>query len=454
MRLRDRLVGIRAFAILRRFMASKGNWVLGSLVQDSFVSKKYQGFLSNANPPPTSPYVDNLAPPGFSVPVTSTTNVSGGGGALAAAVAAAPAGTRLLITDSLNYTVVAFSGKTNIMIEAAPGQTPTITAVAGAGGHCVEIGAGNSGISLKGLQFIGNGNLNALAFQDNGLILGTSVTGMTASTFDRLIVEDCSFTDLNPASGVPGIQLIGTDGTMHTNVQVIGCTFTDMATPAFGTGAGYGAVTIGGFDSILVQNCKIQRVAVARATSNMRGVVVKCVTANVQDVLCYDIGTGGSCESFKHNNEAAFGSVVGGSSRFTNCVAYNARRAFRCTQAAANMQVEHSTVYIDTAGIAAAQTIVQQTSGTLNFLGGVIEGAGDGTAFSATGTESQNDVFNVAAAGKVLDPTDLTVDPLLTSPGINDYRATDPSVAVGGPFGTPMGVYYPGGTVIFWAGVP
>lgn len=277
---------------------------------------------------------------------------------------------------------------------------------------------------------------------------------MTASTFDRLIVEDCLFTDLNPAAGVPGIQLIGTDGTQHTSVQVIRCTFTDMSTPAFGTGAGYGAITIGGFDFVFVQNTKIERVSVARATSNMRGVVLKCLTALVQDVLCYDIGSGGSCESFKHNNEAGFGSVVGGDSTWQNCVAYNSRRAFRCTQPAATMQVEHGTFYNDTAGIAAGQTIIQQTAGTLFFGSGVIEGAGDGTAFSATGLENQNDVFNVAAPGKALDATDLTVDPVLTDPAINDYRATAAGVTTGGAGGTPMGVYYPSGAEIFWAGVP
>jgi hypothetical protein len=440
-----------------RFVMSKGNWGLAGAnrPQDSFTSKKYKGFLGNAVVPPSSPFVSPLTAPAFTVPVLSTTNVSGGGTALATAVAGAAAGTRLLITDSLDYSVVDFTGKTNITIEADAGQTPTITAAAGASGHCITISTGNSGIHLKGLGIVGNGNQNAIAQNDNGLILGTPVTGFTASTFDRLIVEDCVFTDLTPASGVPGIQLVGTDGTAHADVQVIGCTFTDMSTPAAATGFGYGAVTIGGFGGqVLVQNSKVQRVAVARATSNMRGVVLKNVFSVVQDVLCFDLGTGGSNESFKHNNEAIFGSVVGGVSSWENCVAYNAKRGFRITQPAASMIVSHCTFYNDTAGIAAGQVIMLQSSGAQTIKSCVIHGAGDGTAFSATVTEDHNDVFNVAANGKVLDLSDLTVDPLLNDTPNNDYRATDPAVVAGGVGGDPMGVYYPGGTVIFWAGVP
>lgn len=402
-----------------------------------------------------SAFVDNLVAALFTVPVTSTVNVSGGGAALQTAVTAAAAGTRLLITDSLDYSGIIITGKTDLTIEADAGQTPSITAAAGTSQSAVRLtGSGNSGLHLKGLALVGNGNQNILANGDNGVLLGTStVTGLGA--FDRMIVEDCVFSDLNPAAGVPGIQLIGTDGTVHQNVQVIGCTFTDMSTPAQGTGAGYGAVTIGGFGGqVLVQNSKVERVAIAQASSNMRGVVLKNVTSVVQDVLCFDIGTAGSNEAFKCNNEAAFGSVVGGASTWSNCVAYNCKRGFRLTQPAATMLVDHATFFNDVAGIAAAQVIMLQSAGVLTVTSSVIQSTADGTAFSATGVENHNDVFNVAAPGKVLDATDLTVDPLLNDTPNNDYRATDAAVEVGGVAGTPMGVYYPGGTVIFWAGVP
>jgi hypothetical protein len=453
---RAEILALRARAMFLCFLMSKGNWGLAGTQrpQDSFTSKKYKGFLGNAVVPPSSPFVDNLFDPGFTVPITSTQNVSGGGAALNAAVAAAPAGREIVVTDSMNYSQVVFTGKTNITIRAATGQTPTITAAAGTSQSAVRIGAGNSGIALIGLTLIGNGNLNLLSAPDNGILLGTvTVTGM--ATFDRLIVDRCDFQELVPASGVPGIQLVGTDGLSHTNVWIKHCTFTDCSTPAFGTGAGYGACTVGGFNTVVVQNSKIQRVTVARATSNMRGVVCKNLDTTVEDVLCFDIGSGGSNESFKHNEEASFGSAVGNST-WRNNVAFNAKRGFRMTLTGGGMKVNHGTVYNTVAGIAAGQIFFRRDNAPTIFLveNSVLQGAGDGTAFSATASENHNDIFNVAAPGKVLDGTDLTINPLLSDPVNNDYRATAPAVVSGGAFGFPMGVYYPGGTVIFWAGVP
>lgn len=449
---------LAAFRQMARFLMSKGIFGPNPL-QDGLNSKDFktlspgQGFT-----PPVTGFRDNLTA-SFPDPATgTTTNVSGGGAALQTAVTAAGSGTKLVITDSLTYDGnLSISAKSDLIIEADTGQTPIIAAAAGNPNQsCVRLGAGNVNIKFKGLSFLGNGNLNSLSIPDCGLILGTpSVTGF--SDADGIIVEDCTFSDLDPANGVPGIQLVGTDGTLHQNVKVIGCTFTDMSTPAFGTGAGYGAVTIGGFGGqVLVQNSKILRSAVARATSNMRGVVLKNVLSTVQDVLCFDIGTGGSNEAFKHNNEAQYGSVVGGGSTWENCVAYNCKRGFRITQTApGNMVVSHCTFYNDTAGIAAAQTIMQQSAGSQSVKSCVIESAGDGTAFTATvASEDHNDVFNVAAAGKVLDLSDLTVDPVLSDTANNDYRATDAAVVAGGVGGDPMGVFYPGGTTIFWAGVP
>src|SRR5574342_1401473 len=346
-------------------------YIAGTDLKAGSFNSRYKKFLSNGTTPPTppSPFRDNLSTSFPDPTVGATVNVSGGGAALQTAVNAAVAGDRLLITDSLNYDGnLLISGKTSLTIEADAGQTPTITAPAGnPGNSCVHLGAGNVDVMLKGLHFIGNGNVNTLDIGDCGLVLGTPSIGMT--DIDGITIRDCTFTELNPASGVPGIQLVGTDGTLHFRAKVIGCTFTDMATPAFTNGAGYGAVTIGGFgggpEGVWVQNCKIIRTAVARASSNMRGVVLKNIESTVEDVLCYDLGTGGSNEAFKHNSEAQYGTVVGGTSTWRNNVAYNCKRSFRIAQAAATMTVNHGTVYIDTAGIAAAQTIMQESSGTM-----------------------------------------------------------------------------------------
>ena len=422
-------------------------------VQEPIPARAPQGGGGPPPPPPDPKCHDVLTTVPFSVPFTSTVNVSGGGVALQTAITAAGPGTRIVITDSLNYSQISITGKTNLTIEAAAGQTPSITATAGSTNHVVTLGAGNSGIAIRGISLVGNGNQNALSFADNGIILGTvTVTGF--ATFDRLIVEDCTFTDLNPAAGVPGIQLIGTDGSVHDNVWIHRCTFTDMATPAFATGVGYGAVTIGGFDNVYVQNCWIRRSAIARAASHMRGVVLKDLSAIVEDVLCEDLGTAGSNEAFKHNNEAAFGTAVGSSS-WRNCVAYNCKRWYRITLAGATMTVFESVGNNDVVGISAAQVLVQQSAGSLDFQDNVMEGAGDGTAFTAAvAVEDFNDVFNFAALGKALGANDLTVDPLLEDPSTNLFNATDPAVMAGASDGGTMGIrYVAGGEEIIWCGI-
>jgi hypothetical protein len=272
-------------------------------------------------------------------------------------------------------------------------------------------------------------------------------------TIDRVIVEDCTFTDLNPTLGVPGVQLVGSDGTVHENVWVHRCTFTDMATPVFATGVGYGAVTVAGFNHVYIQNCLVNRSAISRAASNMRGVVVKNLNTVVEDVLCDDIGIGGSNEAFKHNNELAFGTAIG-TSQWRNCVAYNCKRFYRITLAGATMTVFQSVGDNDVVGIAAAQVLVQQSAGTLNFYDNVIVGAGDGTAFTAAvAVEDHNDVFNFAATGKVLDATDLTVDPVFEDVANNMWNATEPAVLAGARDGGAMGLRYAAGEEIIWCGV-
>lgn len=411
------------------------------------------GALLRAGGVPDGPFSGKLTfnVVGFTVPVTSTVHVSGGGAALANAVAAAAAGEKIVIDDSLAYDPVTFNGKTNVSIEAAAGQTPTITAV-GVGGACVLIQAGCSGIALRGIHFIGNGNLNNLAAANNGLIQGNvAISGM--ATFDRLIVEDCQFTELTPASGVPGIQLIGTNGTVHTNVWVHRCTFTDMCTPAFTTGVGYGAVTVGGFGQVWVQNCKIERVGVARASSSMRGVVLKNLASTVEGVLCDDIGSAGSNEAFKHNDEASFGSAVGTSAWNFN-VGYNVKRGFRLSLAGAEMRVNHGVIYNNVAGIAAGNVLCRVDGVPIQFLiqNTVIQGAGDGTAFSAANvTENHNDIFNVAATGKVPDATDFLIDSLPFSIGDRNFVTQEPILQNGGTIpGEFIGAFYSTGESLIW----
>ena len=429
-----------------------GNYTLGADLMAGAISSQH-GALLRAAGVPDGPFSGKLPLNAvtFTVPFTSTTNVSGGGAALQAAITAAAVGEKIVITDSLAYDPVVFTGKTNVSVEAAAGQTPTITAV-GVGGACVLIQAGCSGISLKGLHFIGNGNINTLSAPNNGLIQGnTTVSGM--ATFDRLIVEECVFTELVPASGVPGIQLIGTNGTVHTNVWVHKCTFTDMCTPAFTTGVGYGAVTVGGFGSVWVQNCKIARVAVARASSSMRGVVLKNLGSIVEGVLCDDIGSAGSNECFKHNDEASFGTAVGVSSWNQN-VAYNCKRGFRLSLPGGEMRVNHGVIYIDTAGIAAGNVLCRVDGVPIQFRveNTVIQSAGDGTAFSAANvTENNNDVFNVGAPGKVLDPTDIAFNSIpVDVPGRN-FTSGDPNVQNGGTIpGEFIGAWYSTGESLIW----
>lgn len=427
-----------------------GSW--GAPGGGMFPFSSSAGPFIGPTPTPPAPVItacrDMLTSVPFSVPFTTTIHVSGGGAALQAAVTAAAPGTRIRIQDSLSYDGnLDFNGKLNLTVEAAPGKTPKITAPPGVNQHAVFIQIGTSGIHLKGLTLIGNGNLNVLSQDANGILLGSPATGMGA--FDRLIVEDCEFQELDPTLGVPGIQLIGGDGTLNDNVQLLRCRFTDCCTPAFSTVSGYGAVTIGGFDRVYIQNCEILRQAVARAASHMRGVVVKNLNTIVEDVLCRDIGTAGSNEAFKHASEALLGTAVGSTSS-RNCVAYNCHRAFRIALGGATMTITKSVSDNDIPGIAAGQTLIQETAGTLTITDSVLTGAGDGTTFTAGVSENHNDVFNYAATGKVLDVTDITVDPLYEDVPNGDFVATAPECQMAASDGGAVGIRYPGGQKIIW----
>lgn len=415
------------------------------------------GGVTPIPPPPDPDCHDVLTTVPFSVPFTSTVNVSGGGAALQNAITAAPAGTRLMIQDSLAYTQVVITAKTNLTIDVVAGQTPTITAAAGGVNNCIRIQNGCSGIAIKKLSLIGTGNNNGGAGSQllMGLILGSSLTGM--ATFDRLIVEDCTFNEgvATVANGAPGIQLVGSNGTVHQDVWIHRCTFRNNAAGAFTQIAGYGACTITGFSNVYIQNSQVLRdnAVVLRAASSMRGFVVKSINVIAEDLLVDDIGSAGSDEAFKHTNEAIFGTAIGMSS-WRNCVAYNCKRWYRITLAGATMRVFHSVGNNDIVGISAGQTLVQQTAGTLEFFDNVMFGAGDGTAFTAAvAVEHHNDVFNFAATGKVLDATDLTVNPLFEDVPTNMWNATEPAVLVGASDGGPMGIrYVAGGEEIIWCG--
>ena len=421
-----------------------------SLRGGSMNRKRYRVPVGSGVTPPTSPYVDNLTAPGFSVGYTTTVNVSGGGNALQAAIGIATPQTRLLITDSLTYNAVTIANCSDLTIEADTGQTPIILASAGVGGHCVTLGDGNDGLALIGLTFQGNGNVNTAILEQNGLISGdTTQTGWLG--FKRFIVDSCHFTEANKASGTAAIFLGGNDDTTFTNVVIRHCTLDSNGCGATLGAVNLASITIYGFGSVIIQNTKIFRSTIGRGASALKGVSV-CNTASViEDVLCWDLGTSGTGQNFLASSLS--GAIPTPSTTIRNCVVYNGKQAFRCN--VGDLTIDHCTIYIDTGSITNLQTFFLQTSGTMVVTNCVLEGAGTGTAFSATiATENNNDIFNVSANGKVLDASDLTIDPVLTDTANNDYRATDAQVAVGGTGGDPMGVMYPGGTEIFWAGQP
>jgi hypothetical protein len=434
------------------YVASFGYWVAGPQVQPPLSFEKYPTFLGNAIPP-TNPFRDNLTVVPFSVPITQTVNVSGGGNALALAVFFATPGTHIIVQDSLNYNAVAIANLTNLTITAAPGQTPTITAPAGLGNNCIQIQAGNSGLKISGLIFIGSGNGGSGNQTRDGLINGCPFNGM--ASIDRVIIENCLFSEgiATVTSGAPAVQLIGTDGSIHVDVWIHRCTALDCGSNPITTANGYSTFEVSGFSNVYIQNSEVNRDSnLPRANSNMRGFGWKSINVVVEDCLVNDIGTNGENEGFKQHQEAVFGTAVGNST-VRNCVVYNGKQAYRITLAGTTMTVTSSVAYNGTLGIAAGQTFVRQTAGTMIFENGIIEGAGDGTAFDATVTENHNDVFNVAAPGKVLDATDLTINPLFNDAALNDYRAEAPAVKTGASDGGTMGVRYPGGEIIIWAGV-
>lgn len=386
----------------------------------------------------------------FSVPFTTTVNVSGGGSALQSAVTAAAAGTRLLIQDSMAYSPLNITSKTDLTIAVVSGQLPTITAVAGAAQSCIKIGASNSGLKISGLKLIGTGNGASGSVYADGLINGSDLFGM--ASIDRVIIEDCIFEEGagTVTSGASAVALYGTDGSIHQNVWIHRCVATNCGSNSLTTGNGIGTFEVSGFTNVYIQNSKVTRTAtLARTSSNMRGFTWKSIGVIVENCLADDIGTAGSNEGFKHHGEAAYGTAVG-SSTVRNCVANNVKRGFSCSLAGVTMIITQSVCRDGTAGI--AQTFVRQSAGTTVYRNSIIVGAGDGTAFDAAVTEDHNDVFTVAANGKTLDVTDFTIDPVFHNISNFNFTADAASLQTGALDGGLIGVRYTAtGEAIIWA---
>lgn len=406
---------------------------------------------------------DDSTDPGFDVSFSSTVNVSGGGTALATAVTAAGPGTRLLIQDSLEYSEFVILDKTDLVIEGADGQLPTISRAAPGAfpragvGWEVSIQGVCDGLKFKNLRFLDRGNRDSLSFANNGCIDARDILclGLT-----RLIIEDCAFEEgtESPLNGKNGIFLGcgGTGDATFDQVVVSRCTFDTMSAGANTTADSVGVISIFGFNRVWIQNSWIFRddALVARSSSHARGVVLRNADTIVENVLSDDIGTAGSNESFKTNSTsgAQFGSAVG-PTEIRNCVAYESKRGFRAEQpSASTMTVTSSVYYTPTAGItdrafrltAGSALVVQDT---------VAVGAGTGTAFeSASIVEDHNDIFNFSATGKVLDPTDLTIDPLFLDSSVNQWVAEAPELQTTASDGGAMGLRYPGGEEIIWCG--
>ncbi len=409
-----------------------------------------------------SRFKDNLTAVGFTVPFTSTVNVSGGGSALNDAVAAAGPQTRLLIIDSLDYSRVQVFGKTNITIQAAPGQSPSITSAPGADDGCISIVNAVSGLAIKGISFFGNNNVTGSQTVD-GMVGGSSVFGMT---LERLIIEDCTFQELDATVllGGPGIQLHGTDGVSFKQVWIHRCIFINTGSHATEAPLrDWGSCTVSGFDQVYIQNCVVRRTAVLpRATSTMKGFTYRSNNVVIEDCLVDDIGIGGNNVCF-YSNDMGSGVTINGSSTVRNCVAYNTARAYRVTQAGATMAVTASVANIDISGIGNSggvqKFVVAQFAGTLTFTNGIISlVTGEGSVYgngSATPTHTFNDVFGgFLDPATPLAPSEIAVNPAFSSVGLHDWGSTAAATQTAASDGGVLGVRYPGGEEIIWAGVP
>lgn len=379
--------------------------------------------------------------------------------ALASAVSSASAGDTIEITDSLNYDAITIMNPTDLTIKASVGQTPSITASAGPFDHAVDIQGTVFGLRLQGLTFIGNGNSGAHLTTDlgrTGIVFWSYL--VTPGFVDRIIIEDCIFSEpaATAGNGCPGLTLFGDGVTVNDNVWIHRCSFLNTAAV---TGVGalqWGAITIGGFANVWIQNCKIVRqdAVLASALSNMKGVVLQNTFSIVEDVLCDQIGSNGNPQAFIHNGLPGVSIAFGGTSSFRNCVAYDCKIGYEVNLAAGSITVRNC-VYASP-NVGGGGVVMRRSSGTpYTAQDCVITSNGTGITFSAAGViEDHNDVFNFSATGKVLDATDQTIDPLYQDIPNRIFVATAPSLQTGASDGGLMGVRYVPGEEIFWVNTP
>lgn len=414
-------------------------------------------------PPIVTGYRDVLTDPGFTVPFVTTTMVSGGGAALQAAVTAAGANERILIQDSLDYFPVVIGATTNLTIEAEEGQAPTITASPGSGNACIRLSGGAiDGLRIAGLTLIGTGNQNNASQTGQGLIFGRSDLGEVPS-LDRLIIEDCDFIEslATAATGAPGFNFLGTDGTLHQRIVVRRCTFDTNYTSGSATITDLGACNILGCNLVYVQNCHFFRgpAKVTRAASHMKGFVTGSSNAFCEDCLFEDLGIAGLSIAVYGVTGAGgqFGTAVG-TTTVRNCVMYNCRRAVRPVQANCTFLVRTCVAHTDQSGIwfvaGVHQGIFLRVAGAMDVRDSVVMGipAMEGNAFGSAGppTHSFNDLFQVNVPTG-LDATEIQVDPLFQDVPQRLWVATEPAVVSGGSDGGAMGVRYTvAGEVIIW----
>lgn len=412
-------------------------------------------------PPPPVLFRDVLTPVGFTIPENPpTTFVSGGGPALASAVMSVSAGETIEIIDSLNYDAITIMGVVDITIRAATGQTPSITAGPGAFDHAVSFQGVNSGVRLKGLTFIGNGNSGS-----HSAIPDLARTGIVHMSYvdsgifmDRIIIEDCIFSEPAPTAGngAPGLNFFGDGVTISDNVWIHRCKFMNVgAVTALASTIRSGAITIAGFNNVFIQNCLIVRTdaVLSEVLSNMKGIVVQNTNTIVEDVLCDRLGTNGIPQAFINSGLPGISIAFASTATFRNCVAYNCKIGYECGTTTGAVTVRMSVYNAD--AIAPAGVVMRRSFGAYIARDCVLTAQGGGITFSATGiVEDHNDVFNFGSTGKVLDPTDQTIDPLYEDVPRRIFRATAPSLQTGASDGGLIGVRYGSGEEIFWVNTP
>jgi hypothetical protein len=409
-----------------------------------------------APPPPPVTFEDTLTPVGFTIPEgPATFFISGGGAALAAAVGSASPGDTIEITDSLNYDAITIMNPIDLTIRAAAGQTPSITANSGPFDHAVDIQGTVNGLRFRGITFIGNGNSGSHNISDlgrTGIVFWSQLAG--GASLDRIILEDCTFSEpaATAGDGCPGLTLFGDGVTVNDNVWVHRCSFLNTSAVTAVGGLQWGAITIGGFQNVWIQNCKIVRqdAVLASALSNMKGVVVQNANTIVEDVLCDQIGTNGNPQAFMHDGLPGIAIGFGGTTSCRNCVAYNCRIGYELRLAAGSMTIRNCVYASPTVG--GGGVVMRRSNGTPYVVqDSAMSCNGTGITFSATGvTEDHNDVFNFSATGKALDATDQTVDPLYQDVANRIFTATAPSLQTGASDGGLIGVRYTVGEEIFW----